>query len=65
MSCALCKHVCIDGYEPPHGVCRRFPPTALETTASTFPLVHLDKFHCGEFVAKPKEKASVRNKAQR
>ncbi len=48
-SCRLCKHVNTQGFDEPHGVCRRFPPTALSPTQSTFPLVHLDTFRCGEF----------------
>jgi hypothetical protein len=52
MSCRDCKHVSQEGFsEPLAGACRRFPPTALNAATSTFPIVHIDKFSCGEFAA--------------
>lgn len=57
MSCRDCKHVSRESFPDPHGACHRFPPTALNETTSTFPVVHLDKFSCGEF-AKGKRTAS-------
>lgn len=62
MSCRDCKYVHVGNFLDPHGACRRFPPEPLSPTESTFPIVHLDKFACGEFerrlpAKKPERKA--------
>lgn len=56
MTCRTCKHVCTEGFNEPYGVCRRYPPRALDQASSTFPLVQLDVFKCGEFAAKKSAK---------
>jgi hypothetical protein len=50
-TCRACKYACVTGFDvnKPFGACRRNPPQALSSTESTFPIVHLDNFSCGEF----------------